>query len=123
MPMSRWNAAIHAREDAQLLRVDLQQQEGQAAELKLLINNPGQGLLAPGRKTRAFLSYQAAGQTAVQLLFAGQVVGVAMLAGDRLATVTLTALPNQSVSAVATVAQQPKGCALSGRFVCDPQPP
>ena len=92
-----WNAAIHAREDAQLLRVDLQQQEGQAAELQVLIKNPGQGLLAPGRKTRAFLSYQAEGQTAVQLLFAGQVVGVAMLAGDRLATVTLTALPNQSV--------------------------
>ncbi|MBM3602237.1 MAG: hypothetical protein FJX22_00430, partial [Alphaproteobacteria bacterium] len=93
-----WDAAIHAREDAQLLRVELQQQEGQAAELKLLIKNPGQGLLAPGRKTRAFLSYQADGQAGVLLLFAGQVLGVAMQAGDRLATVTMTALPNNAVT-------------------------
>jgi hypothetical protein len=93
-----WNASLHALEDEALLQVDLQQLEGKPAQLQILVRNPGQGLLNPARKTRAFLSHQGAGQSVPVLMFVGRVIAVAQVDGSELVRITLTALPNDAAA-------------------------
>jgi hypothetical protein len=67
-------APAHAREDEQVFGVSIDHAEGQFPTLSLEIRNPGVGLLAPGRKIWAWLSWF--NGSAVVPLFFGRLVGV-----------------------------------------------
>jgi hypothetical protein len=64
----------HAREDEEVFGVSIDHAEGQIPMLSLEIRNPGVGLLAPGRKIWAWLSWFDGSE--VVPLFFGRLVGV-----------------------------------------------
>lgn len=52
-----FNPAVHLVEDLEIFSIDIEQKEGECAELTLEVTNPGVGLLAPGRKIWCWLSW------------------------------------------------------------------
>jgi hypothetical protein len=65
--------SVHNVQDENVFDLQIQQRENSFATATVLIQNPRQGLLAPARKTRVYISKQV-GAT-VKLLFAGRLVG------------------------------------------------
>jgi hypothetical protein len=64
----------HAAEDAKIRSVKITQKEGNFAELEITLQNPGTGLLAPGRQEWCWLSYDAGDGNIVPMLN-GRLVG------------------------------------------------
>ena len=81
-PNEPFDPATHARNDADLLSLELDQEEGNFATLTVTMRNPGIGLLALGRQLWCWLSWDQAwtpdGSTAPDIvpLFNGRLVGV-----------------------------------------------
>lgn len=72
-PGTVFDGAIHNVEDEEVFSINISQSEGSFATADIEIKNPSQGLLAPTRKERAFISYQDG--ASVVLLFSGRVTG------------------------------------------------
>ncbi len=69
-----FDASKHAVEDAKIRSVKVSQKEGGFAELEITLQNPGTGLLAPGRQEWCWLSYDA-GDGEILPVFNGRIVG------------------------------------------------
>ncbi len=72
-PGDTFDPNIHNREDEDVFKLVISQNEGEFARAEVEIRNPRQGLLAPARKTRVFISCDVAGTA--ELMFSGRVVG------------------------------------------------
>lgn len=72
-PQEVFSSALYV-EDEQVLSIEITQSEGDFAALSIVIKNPRIGLLAPGRKVWAWLSWD--NGTAVVPLFNGRLVGI-----------------------------------------------
>lgn len=66
-----FSAVTHAREDEEVFSLSISHSEGEFATASIEIRNPGIGLLAPGRKRRAFISCELSAGSPATLLFAG----------------------------------------------------
>ncbi|OYQ31436.1 hypothetical protein CHU95_20000 [Niveispirillum lacus] len=66
-----FSVATHAREDEEVFALTISHGEGEFATASVEIRNPGIGLLAPGRKRRAFISCELTAGASPTLLFAG----------------------------------------------------
>ncbi len=66
-----FSSVTHAREDEEVFSLTISHSEGEFATASVEIRNPGIGLLAPGRKRRAFISCELSAGAAPTLLFAG----------------------------------------------------
>lgn len=82
---------VHAREDEDVFSFRVEHAEGEFASLSVEIRNPRIGLLAPARKTWAWLSWN--NGTAVIPLFFGRLVGVPNDLHQEIVTLQFTARP------------------------------
>lgn len=83
----------HVREDEQIFAMDLGHNEGEVATLSLQVRNPMAGLLAPGRKTWAWLSYDDGSTAAPVPLFFGRLISVPDDLFGQVVTLKFTAMP------------------------------
>lgn len=65
----------HERNDAGIISFELSQREGDFASLTIVTRNPKVGILNPGRKRWAWLSWDAGGTDGPEPLFFGRVIG------------------------------------------------
>lgn len=84
----------HQREDEIVFAFDLAHLEGQHPTLSIDIRNPHIGLLAPGRKQWAWLSYAGAGVVGTMPLFYGRLVALPSNLLGEIATLQFIARPN-----------------------------
>lgn len=89
----------HKREDEKCIAFAIEHSEGEFATLNASIKNPRIGLLAPARKTWAWLSY---GNTPI---FFGRLVGVPNDLHQEVVTLVFTARPADFASQKATLAE------------------
>ena len=83
---------IHNREDEEVFNLTISQTEGSFARADVEIRNPSQGLLAPTRPERVFISYQDG--ASVVLLFSGRIVGFPSDISDDVITLEYIAQPD-----------------------------
>lgn len=91
-----FDPAVHNREDAEVVSFEVSQEEASFAALNITIRNPRIGLLAPGRKQWAWLSWRHtvnAVETVTPLFF-GRLVGVPDSIIGEAVTLTFTARPS-----------------------------
>lgn len=69
-----WNPLIHSVEDEEIFSMQIDHSEGQFATAEFEILNPSEGLLAPSRKKRVFVSIENGGVP--KLIFSGRVSGL-----------------------------------------------
>jgi len=86
-----FDPAVHAQWDDDILNFTIEHQEGDFASLTLQIENPRIGLLAPGRKRWAFLSWFDGSK--IVPLFYGRVVGVPDNIQDEVVEISFVAKP------------------------------
>jgi len=68
-----WNPLIHSVEDEQVFGLQIDHSEGQFATAEVESQNPSEGLLAPTREKRVFISIENGGVP--KLLFSGRIAG------------------------------------------------
>lgn len=68
-----WDELIHSVEDEQVFSLQIDHSEGQFATAEVEIENPSEGLLAPSRDKRVFISIENGGTP--KLLFSGRISG------------------------------------------------
>ena len=72
-PFVTYNPAIHSVEDEEVFALQIDHNEGEFATAEVEIQNPSEGLLAPTRKKRVFISIFNGGTP--KLLFSGRIAG------------------------------------------------
>jgi hypothetical protein len=102
-PGEAFNAA-HMREDELVLSFDLAHLEGQIPTLSVEIRNPRIGLLAPGRKQWAWLSWQSLTGT-VAPLFYGRLVAIPNNVFNEVVTLQFLARPTNYLAQKQAVAE------------------
>ena len=94
----------HVRNDEEILSFTISHDEGDFPSLDITIINPRVGLLAPGRKVWAWLSYQKPGGDVVPLYF-GRLVGVPEDLDQELVKLAFVARPEDFEEQKAAVAE------------------
>jgi len=94
----------HVRDDEEILSFTILHHEGDFPSLDITIINPRVGLLAPGRKVWAWLSYQKPGADVVPLFF-GRLVGVPEDLDQELVKLAFVARPEDFEEQKAAVAE------------------
>jgi hypothetical protein len=89
-----FDPCFHAREDENIFSFDLLHREAEFPQVMVTLSNPKIGLLSPGRKRRAFISYGKKAQAV--LLFDGYVVSMPTALGRESITLELTTETPQS---------------------------
>jgi hypothetical protein len=95
-------SSAFAREDEQILSIEIAQEEGDFASLRLEVRNPRVGLLAIGRKRWAWLSVTE-GSTVTPMFF-GRLIGLPEEMSDEVVTLSFIAKPLNFQAAKAAVA-------------------
>lgn len=96
-PNTAFDPVAHAREDAEVVSFDCTHEEATFATLTITIRNPRVGLLAPGRKVWAWLSWRHTPKDAAETitpLFYGRLVGVPDSILGEAVTLTFTGRPS-----------------------------
>jgi hypothetical protein len=92
-----FDPAAHARFDEDIVSVEIAQEEGGLATLRVSLKNPNVGLLATGRNLWAWLSWDSAwpsGTPDIQPLFNGRLIGVPRLQAGELVDLEFLARPD-----------------------------
>lgn len=101
-------APAHARVDETIFAFELSQEEGDFASLRLDVRNPRVGLLAPGRKTWGWFSwdraFNAGGPADVVPLFFGRLIGIPTNVFGEIVSLEFIARPADYVARKATAA-------------------
>lgn len=104
-----FNAVTHAVNDLRSYEIEIDQSEGDFAGLRLEIKNPKVGILAPGRKQWAWLSWNNSGT--VVPLFYGRVIGAPEQIQNEVIRLEFVARPvdmeEQKVALAATLRVRP----------------
>jgi hypothetical protein len=101
-----FDPTVHNREDEDIFSFTVEHNEGDFATLTLEIRNPRIGLLSPGRKTHAWLSYapQDAGPAELRPLLHGRLIGIPNNINAEIVTLMFTARPDDFVAQKGAVA-------------------
>ena len=97
-----FNSVTHAVEDDDIFEFEIEHNEGDFATLRIQIENPRIGLLAPGRKRWAWFSWF--NGTIIVPLFFGRLVGLPEQIQDELVEINLIARPSDFVDQKLAVA-------------------
>lgn len=118
----------HIRVDEQIMSFSVQQAEGDFAQLDISVKNPKIGLLSPGRKVWAWLSYDPNWQAGtpsdpgdVIPLFFGRLVGIPSDINKEVVTLILSARPLDFVDRKAAAAEDLKVLPFYDPIWIDPQ--
>lgn len=86
-----WDELIHSVEDEEVYAFQIDHSEGQFATAEVEIENPSEGLLAPTRDKRVFISIENGGSP--KLLFAGRISGFPTDLSTKTIRINYTAQP------------------------------
>jgi len=98
-----FDAVAHAVKDEKILSFEITQEEGNFASLKIVVLNPGIGLLNPGRKLWCWLSWDTGSE--IKELFHGRILGISEDLSAETLTLQFLARPNDYFSQKAALAE------------------
>lgn len=101
-----FDAAVHNVEDEDVFSFSLSQDEGDFAQLSVVVKNPRIGLLAPGRKQWVWFSWDQSTDATPDVvpLFLGRLVALPDNLFDQTVTLVFTAKPSDFLAQKATLA-------------------
>jgi hypothetical protein len=115
-PEESFLGSIHGREDERIFHLEIGQKEGAYARARVVIQNPGYGLLWPSHKQHAFISFDG------DLVFRGRLIGMPSQIDGELVTLDFTAIRHDSEAKKKALCQEIKDNGVYDRLFFTEEP-